>query len=76
MAYSNYIIRKSKQGDRWDEYAYEYYGDCYRYPEIISANPEIGISPFIPADVDIIIPFQDESTNIKNEGLPPWMDFR
>lgn len=69
--YSKFIIHKTKQGDRWDSLAYKYYGNCFKYAPIVMANPTMPICPFLPADVEIIIPFFDNNKDI-NEELPPW----
>ncbi len=70
--YSKYIIHKAQSNERWDDLAYRYYGDCFRYKQIIEANPDVAISPFLPAGAQIIIPFTENSTTKDEAELPIW----
>lgn len=74
MAYSKYIEHKAQAGERWDDLAYKYYGNCFQVNEIIEANPDIAISPFLPEGETIIIPIpEDHTTSLSNtESLPVW----
>lgn len=74
-AYSQYIEHKAHEGERWDDLARIYYGDCFKIEPIISANPDVPISPFLPSGTVIIVPILN-NRNPENEGLPVWMDFR
>ena len=47
-----------KQGERWDNLAYYYYGDALEYARIIRANPHIPVLNVKPT---------------QNENLPPWL---
>nr|DAF63595.1 MAG TPA: baseplate wedge protein [Siphoviridae sp. ctwQT14] len=61
----------TKQNDRWDLIAYEYYNNALLYEEIIKANPEIKITPVLEAGIKIKVPVLKEDTTIQFE-LPPW----
>ena len=37
-----------KQGERWDNLAYYYYGDALEYARIIRANPHISFCEVLP----------------------------
>lgn len=61
----------TKQNDRWDLIAYEYYNNALLYEEIIKANPDIKITPVLDAGIKIKIPVLEEKSTIQFE-LPPW----
>lgn len=61
----------TKQNDRWDLIAYEYYNNALLYEEIIKANPEIKITPVLTEGIQIKVPVLQEKTTIQFE-LPPW----
>ena len=66
--YYSYI---TKDNDRWDLISYKYYKTPTKYEEIIKANPNVPIEPFLKAGIKLKIPIFDESETIKFE-LPPW----
>jgi len=66
--YYEYI---TKDGDRWDSIAYQYYGDPMIYEPIISANPDIPITPTLKSGLKIKVPVIDIPTST-TEDLPPW----
>ena len=61
----------TKDGDRWDLIAYEFYADATLYESIIIANPEIPITPILPSGLKLKIPVREENDNIEFT-LPPW----
>ena len=61
----------TKQNDRWDLIAYEYYNNALLYEQIIKANPDIEITPVLKEGIQIKVPVIQEETTIKFE-LPPW----
>ncbi len=61
----------TKQNDRWDLIAYEYYNNALLYEEIIKANPEIKITPVLAEGIQIKVPVLQEETTIQFE-IPPW----
>lgn len=62
----------TKDGDRWDALAWEYYGDPLAYEGIIAANPSIAILPVLPSGLKVLIPVIEEAETDTTEGLPPW----
>lgn len=61
-----------KQGERWDNLSYQYYGNALEYGRIIDANPHISFCEMLPTGVTIYIPV----LNVKptsNENMPPWL---
>ncbi len=67
-----YIEHITRDGERWDQIAQEYYNDPLRYAPLIAANPNLAIQPMLPSGVRIIVPLLESSTP-STEGLPPWM---
>lgn len=66
--YYEYI---TKDGDRWDLIAYDFYSDPTMYEPIITANPEVFITPILPSGIKLKIPIIEENEQIQFE-LPPW----
>lgn len=62
----------TKEGDRWDLIAYEYYGDATMYEPIIVANPDVPILPILPSGIKLKVPVMDTKDIIPAEELPPW----
>lgn len=69
---TDYIEYITKDGDRWDKIAYEFYGDSTMYEPIIQANPLIPILPILPSGIPLQIPDIADEEIISNEDLPPW----
>ena len=61
-----------KQGERWDNLAYYYYGDALEYARIIRANPHISFSQVLPTGATVFIPVLNVKQN-QNKNLPPWL---
>jgi len=59
-------------GDRWDNLAWQYYGDANDYERIISANPEVLIIPILPGGIRLLIPVIEEDETESTTELPPW----
>uniref|UniRef100_A0A7C4AJA2 Phage tail protein n=1 Tax=Thermodesulfovibrio aggregans TaxID=86166 RepID=A0A7C4AJA2_9BACT len=70
MTYDKYYEYITKEGDRWDLIAYQFYGDAMMYEPIVVANPEVPIVSILPGGIKLRIP----AIEIKNEieELPPW----
>ena len=66
--YYSYI---TKDNDRWDLIAYKFYKNASKYEIIIKANPDVPITPILPAGINLKIPVIDESETIEFV-LPPW----
>ncbi|MDM7320224.1 MAG: tail protein X [Fervidobacterium sp.] len=69
MKHYEYI---TKDGDRWDLIAYEFYGDAMMYEPIIVANPDVPIVPILPAGIKLRIPVIERKNEIDKDLLPPW----
>lgn len=59
-------------GDRWDNLAWQYYGDANAYERIIAANPEVPIIPILPGGITLLIPVIEEDETESTTELPPW----
>ncbi len=66
-----YIEHISKDGERWDQISYEYYGDSTLYEQIIKANPYIPITPILSSGLTIRIPILEDTTDTTTI-TPPW----
>lgn len=69
-----YIPYVTRQGDRWDLLAWEFYGNAFHFGPIIAANPTVAIVPILPAGVELAIPLLDEeaAADVLDADLPPW----
>jgi len=66
-----YLTCLTVEGDTWDAIAYRYYGNAYRYPPIIAANPHVPITPVLPAGVTLAVPVLPREP--EPQHLPPWL---
>nr|BDD45778.1 membrane protein [bacterium] len=69
---SEYIEHITKEGDRWDLIANEYYGDPTKYEPIIKANSYVPIIPILPAGITLMIPVIEDEETEDTTLLPPW----
>ena len=70
MSKQLYRYHVTKDGERWDQLAYRYYGDSYLYPQIIAANPHIAITATFKAGLILVIPLIEKQP--ASVGNPPW----
>ena len=61
-----------KQGERWDNLAYYYYGDALEYGRLISANPQLSFCEVLPTGATVFIPVLNVKPT-QNKNLPPWL---
>jgi phage tail protein X len=66
--YYEYI---TKEGDRWDLIAWQFYTNATLYEPIIKANPDISIEPILKSGIKLKIPVIEQQNTIEFE-LPPW----
>lgn len=63
----------TKQGERWDQLAYRFYGSVKSMNVLTDANPTVSLSPIIDSGTDLIIPIVDNSTDsVITVNVPPW----
>ena len=68
---TEYYTYITKDNDRWDLISYKYYNDPTLYETIISANPDVEITPTLEAGIKLKIPVI-ETTDEVTSDLPPW----
>lgn len=61
----------TKEGDRWDLIAWQFYTNATLYEPIIKANPDVSIEPTLKSGIKLKIPVIDQQNTIEFE-LPPW----
>lgn len=66
-----YLTHTTAEGERWDQLAFTYYGDPYRYEPIIRANPQVPLAGALPSGLTLRIPVLE--AKVSTEDLPPWM---
>lgn len=69
---AEYYEHITKEGDRWDLIAYQYYGDATMYETIIAANPDVPIVPILLPGIKLKVPVIDAKDTIPSKELPPW----
>lgn len=70
MEYTEHI---TTEGDRWDNIAYDAYGDAGQVNGIIEANPSVPITGTLPAGIRLLIPIVESvAVEIDDSILPPW----
>ncbi|HEY0155450.1 MAG TPA: tail protein X [Longimicrobium sp.] len=70
-----HLVHVTKEGERWDQLSWKYYGDPNRYEELVTANPDVPIIPILPGGVSLRVPFLGEDLNVEAfpvDLLPPW----
>lgn len=70
-----WIEHVAVEGDRWDTLAHLYYGDAFKFPGIVTANPHLPIAPYIEAGSLVAIPLLEPeaaTAATSPEDLPPW----
>jgi len=65
-----YLSHTTREGGRWDQLAFTYYGDATRYAPIVRANPQVPLSGALQAGLTLRIPVLDVAPS--SEDLPPW----
>lgn len=63
----------TKEGERWDQLAYRYYGDATAYERIVAANPGIPLTLVLPGALELVIPVIEASSTISALESPPWL---
>lgn len=69
------VKARAVEGKRWDQLAYEAYGDPLAYERIFRANPAFGVSLFLPAGAELRVPVleaDEAAAEALARDLPPW----
>jgi hypothetical protein len=69
-----FIPHVTVAGERWDQLAWQYYGDPTLYGPIIMANPAIPIEAGFEPGLTIGIPLllSPTAASVPQTDLPPW----
>jgi phage tail protein X len=69
-----FITITTVAGQRWDQLAYQYYGDATLFGPIIQSNPQLPIKPVFEAGLTIGIPILmvNPAAPGTPTDLPPW----
>ncbi|HDK0456215.1 TPA: tail protein X [Escherichia coli] len=63
----------TRDGERWDSLAWQYYGDPLGYPRIIAANPHVAITPVLPSGLLLLIPVIEAEEATTEDDIAPWL---
>ena len=71
------IEHVTREGERWDSLAWQYYGNPFDYGRIVAANPSLDISTHRPSGVVVLIPVlplaqAQAADQLAAADLPPW----
>ncbi len=69
---THYATYVTKDGDRWDLIAYDFYGDPTAYEAIIVANPHAPITAVLEGGITLAVPVREADDTIARADLPPW----
>lgn len=75
MNHRPYLEHLTRDGERWDQIALAYYGDPHLYEPLVSANPEVAITPLLPAGIVLRVPVlarAEVAASTDAALLPPW----
>jgi hypothetical protein len=63
----------TKDGERWDNIAYQWYGDPFLIEPILATNSHVDIFPRLAGGQVLLIPLLPRAAVMPSiEGLPPW----
>lgn len=68
-----FLEHVTRDGERWDSLAWQYYGDPLGYPRIIAANPHVAITPVLPSGLLLLIPVIEAEEARTEEDIAPWL---
>lgn len=60
----------TRDGDRWDKLAWDYYRDVSLMGLLIESNPHAPITPVLPSGMTLHIPLIERPSS--PQELPPW----
>jgi len=68
-----YLTHNTKDGDRWDLLAYEYYGNAFAIGFLLEANPDCASLPLLPSGLALKVLLIDaEVINPQESVGVPW----
>jgi phage tail protein X len=73
IEYSEYLTHITKDGDRWDLLAHEYYGTAFATEVLLEANPAHAALAVLPSGLSLVVPIlSPEDLRPEEEGPVPW----
>lgn len=66
-----FLQHTTREGERWDLIAYQYYGDALAIDGLIISNPDVPLAEQFPAGWTLLVPVIDEAP-LQTQDLPPW----
>lgn len=69
---SQFVKYITKQEERFDQIAFNVYGDSGRWKDIIDANPTLPLQPNYAAGIVIRVPIITLADSELTQNLPPW----
>lgn len=67
---AQYLTHITREFERWDNIAWQYYRDVSKMSLLIENNPHAPITPVLPAGLRLSIPLISADTT--TQDLPPW----
>lgn len=77
MTESTYLPHMTRDGERWDQLAFRYYGDVAMQDSLIATNrglflDALTVPPVLPAGLTLRIPIIEREAIVAADQLPPW----
>lgn len=66
-----YLVHMTKDNERWDLISWRYYKSVEYVPDLIEANPHLGIKAVLPSGAKIAVPLI-KAAKAWVDLLPPW----
>ena len=67
---TQYLKHTTREDERWDTIAYNYYNDVSKMSLLIEENPHAPIAPTLPSGLQLRIPILTVEPG--TQDLPPW----
>jgi phage tail protein X len=69
----NYLTHKTKDGDRWDLLAFEYYGNAFAIELLLETNLGLANMAILPSGLTLRVPLVNEDAlNPEVAGVVAW----
>lgn len=63
----------TREGDRWDLIAHQYYGDALLIGGLLAANPHLAMAEQFAAGLVVRVPVLTAKPQSAQADMPPWM---
>ncbi|MDD3938077.1 tail protein X [Rhodoferax sp.] len=65
-----YLLHTTREGERWDVIAWQYYRDVGQVPALLAANPHAAQAALLPSGLVLRVPLIARATVVA--AVPPW----